>query len=335
MARDFSRSAVNTESGWTRRKFVAASGVAAFMGHSAQALIAAEGDSPAPGEVDAIDFPSSYLYCAPTNSGIWVRVQMECRGCLTDLPSGETNEYVMGVMAKTGLVPIANTGKIAPGYDYSIIFSKTHVFTKRSHSTAYLNNPTVLEHKDFGEANWRLHRAPAEPLRSAAEIRRAVEAWRRMTARTVFTSSDGARQFAVEYPVKWADYALNADGFRVETGPVFLLNPDKLRVGSTPAFEDFQWAHFDYHTFDRVRCLLEKPTPILADATFTPPAEHGRENRSNAALTEAQVSEIQNALDARNRISVPREAIESLLTTDHYSKAIDVSVKHELFALTG
>ena len=65
-------------------------------------------------ESSAIDFPSSYLYCATTNSGIWVRVQMECRGCLTDLASGETNEYVMGVMAKTGLVPVAGTGYDCP-----------------------------------------------------------------------------------------------------------------------------------------------------------------------------------------------------------------------------
>ncbi len=335
MARDFSNSKVGTKSRWTRRRFVAASGsgVAALLGHAAQPLAGAEGGSAVAGSTEAIDFPSSFLYCSPTNSGIWVRVQMECRGCLTDRASGKTSEYVMGVMAKTGLTPLADTGKMAPGYDYSIIFSKTHVFTKRSHSSAYLNNPTVLEHKDFGETSWRLHRAPAEPLRSAAEIRKAIENWRRMMARTVFTSADGARQFSIEYPVKWADYSLKADGFRVETGPVFLMNPDQVRVGLTPKFEDFQWAHFDYHTLDRVRCLLEQPTSILADATFTPPAEDGREHRSTVALTDDQVKDIRDALYSGSQLSLPRESLDSLLTTDHYSRANEVSVTNELYAL--
>ena len=98
---------------------------------------------------------------------------MECRGSVVDVASGESNEYVMGVMAKTGLSLDARSGKLAPGYDYWIIFSNSHVFTKHSHSSAYLNNPTVLEHKDFGEASWRIHRAAAEPVRSAADVRNA------------------------------------------------------------------------------------------------------------------------------------------------------------------
>lgn len=317
--------------GCTRRSFLAASGAGAFMLHAPRASAAGVGEGGAPTE--AIDFPNSFLYCSPTNSGIWVRVQMECRGCLMDLVSGESNEYVLGVMAKTGLMPDPRTGQTAPGYDYWIIFSKTHVFTKRSHSSAYLNNPTVLEHKDFGEANWRLQRVSAEPLRTAAAIRDALARWRRMTAKTVFTSADGKRQFTVEYPVKWADYSQKSDGFRVETGPVFLLDPEKMRVEAVPKFEDFQWAHFDYHSFDAVRCILEQPTSILADATFTPPAEHGRESRTTAALTEAQVKEIQDALYSGNHVTLPRDTVSSLLSTDHYSRASNVSVSNELYAL--
>ena len=334
MVRDFGHSAEGANSGWTRRKFVAASGAAALIGPVTGKLARAKEGAVA-STTEAIDFPSSYLYCAPTKSGIWVRVQMECLGTLKDVANGESNEFVMGVMAKTGLVPVAGTRKMAPGYDYTIIFSKTHVFTKRSHSSAYLNNPTVLELKDFGEANWRFHRVAAEPLMSIADIRKAIESWRRMTAKTVFTSADGKRQFSIEYPVKWADYSLKTEGFRIETGPVFLMNPDKLRVGSTPAFEDFQWAHVDFHSFDRVRCLLEQPTSILADATFTPPAEDGREHRATVALTDTQIKEINDALFSGNHISLPRASLESLLTTDQYSRANDVSVSNELYALTG
>jgi hypothetical protein len=328
------RHARSSTPSWTRRCFLAASGAAALLGRSGHSLEAAELKSLDVDAVEAIDFPESFLYCTPTGSGIWVRVQMECRGCLTDLASGKSNEYVMGVMAKTGLTPVASTGKMAPGYDYWIVFSKTHVFTKRSHSSAYLNNPTVLEHKDFGEASWRLQRVSAEPLRAAADIRNAIEHWRRMTAKTVFTSADGARQFTVEYPVKWADYSLKSEGFRVETGPVFLLDPDKSRVGAVPEFDDFQWAYVDSHAFDRARCLIEQPTSILADATFTPPPEHGRENRETVALTEAQVQEIQDALYSGDHISVPRETVSRLLSTDHFSRASDVSVRNELYALS-
>jgi hypothetical protein len=320
-------------SGWTRRGFVAASGIAAVAGNLSRTLAGAETDSALGNHVEAVDFPSSYLYCAPTNSGIWVRVQMECRGCLTNLATGETNEYVMGVMAKTGLSPDPRTGKLAPGYDYTIIFSKTHIFTKRSHSSAYLDNPTVLERKDFGDADRRFKRARAEPLRSAAEIRMALEKWRRITAKTVFTSADGDRQFTLEYPVKWADYSVKIAGFRVETGPVFLLNPDKLRAGTVPKFEDFQWAHLDYKSFDSVRCLMEQPTSILADATFMPPAEDGREIRQTPQLTEPAVKEIEDSLYTKDRASLPRKTIESLLSTDHYSRVANFVVKNELYAL--
>jgi hypothetical protein len=223
---------------------------------------------------------------------------------------------------------------MAPGYDYWIIFSKTHVFTKRSHCSAYLNNPTVLEHKDFGDANWRLHRIPAEPLKSPVAVRQAIEGWHRMMAKTIFTSADGACEFTIEYPVKWADYSLTTEGFRVETGPVFLLDPDNPGAKDVPTFDDFQWAYIDFHAFDRARCLVEQPTSVLADATFVPPAEHGREKRQNPALTEAQVKEIWDALNTNDRISVPPETVSSLLSTDHHSRATDVSVRNVLYVLT-
>ena len=36
--------------------------------------------------------------------------------------------------------------------------------------------------------------SPEEPLRSPADIRRALEGWRRITAKTVFTSADGGER---------------------------------------------------------------------------------------------------------------------------------------------
>ncbi|MEO7403233.1 MAG: hypothetical protein ABIU95_06150 [Burkholderiales bacterium] len=153
-----------------------------------------------------------------------------------------------------------------------------------------------------------------------------------MSAKTTITSADGARKYSVEYPIKWADYSSKKDGFRVETGPIFLMNPDKLRVGDTPQFEDFEWAHVDFHSFDHVRCIVEQPTSILADATFAPPAEDGREKRATAAFTENQVEAIRDAVHAIKSDVVPQSSIDSLLTTDHYSLVSEKAVTNELYS---
>ncbi|HVT30487.1 MAG TPA: hypothetical protein VHE81_20930 [Lacipirellulaceae bacterium] len=310
---------------------MSASGAAALIACAAKEVRAA--DVGGTSAEESIRFPRSFLYCSPTKSGIWVRVQAECRGRLTNVATGRTDEYVLGVVAKTGLTPDPRTGGLAPGYDYWIIFSKTHVFTRRSHSSAYLNNPTVLKHEEFGRANWRLQTTPADALRSARDVRTALENWREVTAKTTFVSDDKARTFSVEYPVKWADFKMKSDGFRVETGPVFLLDPNKLHVGQVPEFEAFQWAYFDYHDFDKVRCLLDCPTSVLADVTFTPPKEDGREARKNKALTGSELNELRNAIFGGKLTTLTQNTVESLLSTDHYSQVKEVAATTKLFAL--
>jgi hypothetical protein len=258
---------------------------------------------------------------------------MECRALVTDVASHNSDEYVLGVMAKTGLSSDPHTGGLAPGYDYSIIFSKEHIFTKRSHSSAYLNNPTILTHEQFGLTKWHLQRVPAEPIQSAAALRSALENWRELTARTTFTSDDDAREVTIEYPVKWADFNLDSSGFRVETGPVFLLDPNQVRAGTPPKFSDFRWAHLDYRSFDKVRCLVEQPTSVLADATFTPPKEDGREVRETVGLTTAQIEGLRQAIHGAANASLSPQTLDLLLSTDHYSLAQEFNVRTEIFAL--
>src|SRR5687767_11259998 len=103
----------------TRRSLLAASATAMMTG-------AASADNGS----ESIDFSRSFLYCEPTGAGIRVRIQMECLAEVVDRATGRSDEYVLGVVAKTGLTADAKTGRVAPGYDYTIIFSKTHVFTK-------------------------------------------------------------------------------------------------------------------------------------------------------------------------------------------------------------
>ena len=330
-----SRMQLARQSDWTRRKFVPRRARLHYGARRTSTCRCRSGAHRRLTGVEAIDFPSSYLYCS-LDEFRHLGARSDGMPRLPDrLASGETNEYVMGVMAKTGLAPVAGTGKIAPGYDYWIIFSKTHVFTKRSHSSAYLNNPTVLEHKDFGEANWRFHRASAKPLRSAADD---PQCDRELAADDGENSVHQRRRCtAIQHRVSGQMGGLLAEGrkaFAWKLARCSCLNSDKSASDRRPQFEDFQWAHFDYHTFDRVRCLLEQPTSILADATFTPPAEHGRENRDDRGV-DGRPSEGNRGCAPFWKITFRCHAksLDSLLSTDHYSRANEVSVTNELYAL--
>lgn len=313
----------------TRRTFLASLPAGAAMASTLATGRAARAAEDA--AIQAIYFPLSFLHCTPTNSGLLVRVQAECVGRVIDHDTGRSDEYVMGVVARTGLTLDA-AGNRTPGYDYWIIFSDTHVFTRRAHASSYAANPTTLTHAQFGVARRRLHALAARELRHAADVRDALQRWLPLTAVTRFDSPDGRRSFEVEYPVKWADFGLDRDQFRVETGPVFLLDPAQQRAGTAPRFEDFQWAHLDYHDFEHVRCLLDVPTSIFTDATFTPPHEHGREARPHAALTTAQAQQIHDRLRHGWDAPLPPDKMDLLLSTDHYGEVADRAGRTRLFA---
>ena len=318
----------------SRRHFMAASGAAVVTAAVGRAVADTYNEGSTGNPVsEAIYFPRSFLHCSPNNSGIWVRIQIECRGRLIDTATGKTDEYVLGVVAKTGLTPDPATGGRSPGYDYWVIFSGSHVFTKRTHTSAYFNNPTVLKHEDFGSAEWRLKRVPASPLTTPAEIHRALKDWRELSATSTFESADGARRYTVEYPVKWADCSVQGDAFRVETGPIILLDPDQNEVGQTPRFEDFQWAHVDYRSFDRVRLLLEKKTSIFEGATFSPPHEDGRQFRKNPALSHEQLDQITSLVFSEEKAPLEPGRMRDLLSTDHYSAMEEVRAETQLYSL--
>ncbi len=223
------------------------------------------------------DFQNSYLHCQPTGSGIWVRVQLECIGQVFDVASGKTDDYFLSIKAQTGLGATETPGRLHPGYEYWMIFAKDRVLMKRLHTSSYLSNPTAVPSTEFGPNAARLQTRSAQVLSTYVEVASALRGWRPLTARTSFLSRDGKTGYRVEYPVKWADVNEGKKTFRVETGPVLLLNPDKIQVGVCARFEDFTWAHVDYHSLKTVRCLFERPTDILQDANYLPPATTPRE----------------------------------------------------------
>jgi hypothetical protein len=219
---------------------------------------------------------------------------------------------------------------VDPGYDFWVIFSKNYVYNKRVHASSYNNNPNRVPVDDYGPIGWHLQRCAATPIKSAVEFRQALQAWKRISARSVFANADGSRGFALEYPVKWADANLKTDTFRVETGPVLLLDQDRARVGNTLDFEDFRWAYLDYHSFDQVRCFLERPTPILENAAYKTSSSTPS---PNPALTSKQVDEIEKRLFTGWKPPIPTSALQKLFQTNHYSAVTHLPVKTTLYAL--
>jgi len=274
-----------------------------------------------------IDFDRSYLHCAPRGAGIWVRTAIECRADLLDLESGASEAYLLSVKAQTGLGRDAASGSPTPGYEYWMVFSRTAVLMKRVHTSAYFDDPTRVPLAQFGAAEWRLETRAARPLATARDVRDALRAWRPIVARTEFRSADRSRAFRVEYPVKWADHHLERDEFRVETGPVLWLDPDLNRVGSAPEAGDFRWMHLDYRSFDRVRCLIERPTPILEGAVYRP-----RVSASSRAFTPDEARRVEERVAAADMPRPPDE-MRRLFATDRYSEARELSAATNLFAL--
>jgi hypothetical protein len=279
------------------------------------------------GETIVTDFSRSYCHCIPKPGSIWVRIQVECRCEIFDRTKGLSDEYILGVKAQTGL---HRDPAVDPGYDFWVIFSKKYVYNKRVHTSSYNNNPNRVAVNDYGPIGWRLQPCAATPIRSAEEFDKALRGWLPITARTVFATADGSRGFAIEYPVKWADTNLKTAAFRVETGPVILLEMDRARVGNDLEFEDFQWAHLDYHSFDQVRCFLERPTPILENAAYQ---ASSNTPSHNAPLTPRQLQDIEKRLFTGWKPPISMSALQKLFQTNHYSTVAHLPVKTTLYAL--
>jgi len=288
--------------------------------------------SPKAERATATDFSRSYCYYIPKSVPIWVRIQIECRCELIDRATGNSDEYFLSVRTQTGLRSEPPSDALDPGYDFWMIFSKKHIFIKRVHTSSYNNNPSRLGVDEFVTSGGHLQQCPARPLRSGAEVAAAFRAWQAVMARTEFASHDGSRTYAIEYPVKWSDG--NPDNtFRVETGPVVLLDPNRVEVGKTLEFDDFQWAYLDYHSFDRARCFLERPTSIFSGATCPLGGLAAPRNPALPALTPEQVDQIEKRLYTGWEPPIPVDGLRKLLQTDHYSAVEYVPVVTRLYAL--
>jgi hypothetical protein len=281
--------------------------------------------------VRATDFSRSFCYYIPQSTPIWVRMQIECRCELFDrtLGTATADEYLLTVRTQTGLRTKPVSATLDPGYDFWMIFSSREIFVRRTHASAYNNNPSRAELTEFVASGWHLHSCPATPLLAGASIRAALQEWKPVVARSTFMSPEGDRGWVIEYPVKWADGNPD-DTFRVETGPVLLLTPEREQAGKPLTFDDFQWAYLDYHSFDRVRCFLERPTSIFSGAAYQ---GSSRTRCRHPTLTEEQVAAIEERLYTGWEPPVPVDELKPLFRTDHYSAVVELPVTTELFAL--
>lgn len=253
---------------------------------------------------------------------------MECIGELVDISTSVSDKYVLSVKAQTGISQDSSTSERIPGYEYWMIFSDSNVYMKRVQTSALFNNPTRVPLEGLGPAGLHVETCGATPLCSAGEVREALKRWQPIVAQTEFTSGDQRGAFRIEYPVKWADYQTEGNGFRVETGPVILLDPDTNRVGEVPKFEDFRWAHLDYDSFDTVRCLIERSTPILEGATYS-----SQIAGAGPELPPMGVEAIENRLFSGWDPPLPVPEMKRLFETDRYTELKEYSVKTQLFAV--
>jgi hypothetical protein len=283
-----------------------------------------------PTHPQAIDFARSYCHYVPRGYTIWVRIQAECRCEIFDTVTGESDEYVLGVRTQTGLRTDPPSDVLDPGYDFWMIFSRKHIFVRRTHASAYASNPTRVPVDEFISTGWQLTSVDARQLHNASEILAALQAGERLVARTEFTSADGQRGYRIEYPIKWADGDSVQDAFRVETGPVLLMDVEQVGIGVVPEFDDFQWSYLDFHTFDQIRYFTERPTSILSGALYEGSPETPRRS---AALTPEQLKQIERRLFEGWDPPIPIDQLRRLFETNHYSEVSHRAATTVIFAL--
>ena len=280
------------------------------------------------GRKTVTDFSRSFIYYEPRSEPIWVRIRIDCRCEIFDPATGAVDEYVLGVRTQTGLRTNPPSDVLDPGYDFWMIFSKKEVYIRRVHTSAYGRNPSQFPVTQFKTSGWHLTPAAATLLETGDAIREATRAWKPLVARTEFRSADGSRGYAIEYPIKWSDG--NDDGtFRVETGPVLLLDPDRCQVGTSPKVDDWRWAYLDLRSFDKARCFLERPTSIFSGALHEDPL------RINPPLTSEQVAQIENRLFTGWEPPIPEPALRRLLSTNHYSEVKHLPVVTRIYSIDG
>ncbi len=278
------------------------------------------------------DFSRSFIHYVPKSAPIWVRIRIDCRCEVLDRTTGHSDEYVLGVRTQTGLRTDPPSDAVDPGYDFWMIFSKKYVYIKRVQTSSYNRNPSRIDVNQFKTSGWHLQPARAACLRNGSEIREASRAWKPLVARTEFQNADGTRAYVIEYPVKWSDG--NDDGtFRVETGPVLLLDPQRIEVGKSPEFDDWKWAYLDYRSFEKVRCFIERRTSILSGATYGGYLNVKETYRRNPPLTAEQVDRIEKRLFSDWEPPIPFDALRELFKTNHYSSVAHFPVVTRLYAL--
>lgn len=308
-----------------RRTFLAGAAGAAsgtLLNRPSRQAYAADSD-----HVQGIDFNRSYghYFFLVNNKRIWVRVNLDCRLEIFDRTRDMSEEYLLSVRTQTGLrtQPLSNVRD--PGYDFWFIFSKRYVYTRRELASSYGDRSDRRDIEKLDRCGWHLHRAPVTPLVSGEMIRDALQNWQPVVARTVFSSADGTRGFSIEYPVKWADG--NPDGsYRVETGPVLLLDAERVQVGQSPEFDDFQWAYLDYRSLDGMKVFLEQPTPVLSGVLWKDSSVQ------KDRLTPEQVEQIENRMYEGWEPPIAVEDLKTVFMRNHYSTAEHRAATTELFA---
>ncbi|MCH2127769.1 MAG: hypothetical protein MK179_01435 [Pirellulaceae bacterium] len=321
MKTESSRLSKGDNSGLGRRQFIA--GAACTL---PVALSSSPTAAQAAPDAEAIDFARTFCHYEADGGQLWVRVNVDCYCEVFNLSTGESDEYLLSVRTQTGLRTEPLSDILDPGYDFWFIFSKRFVYIRRTLASSYGDSSSRVPIEKFASPGWRIHRVPATPLTTGAELRDALRDWHSIVARTEFMADDGVHGYRIEYPVKWADGNPNAS-FRVETGPVVLLDPEQFHVGSNPQYHDFQWAYLDYRSNHTAKVFVEQPTPVLS----------GTQWKSNLGLNPQLLPEQRKAIEEHLfeawDAPISLDTLQKMFQIDHYSTVEQRKMHTELFSL--
>jgi hypothetical protein len=213
--------------------------------------------------MEALDFSRSFVTFVTKGRANNARIQVECC-CRLTTPDRGPVDFLLVASCKAEDTYAEDDLFRVPNYDFCGIFSSGDYQIIRTHETAALGGKeTGIAAERFEEVLIDCVTAQAKQCSTPHEIVAATLANRPLVGRTELQSRDGARVAVLEYPVKTMNANDQRSAFQIDTGPV--LFPD-LEAPSARAIECFELAFIAWNRFDRAEFILQRPTPVPADA---------------------------------------------------------------------
>lgn len=220
--------------------------------------------------IDELKKPPKTVSHKPPFSLNNARIQIECRCCIEEKATRDSQTFVLGASCKTERVGVERDIWTEPNADFAPIFSADRFLNLKTFARADIEVPlyppgsgtqsmrqTGLIEDTFDSVHIDVAQREGELLASSQEIVEATLANDPLVARTTI-DSDGYIA-VIEYPIK----TMNANErdwiYQTDTGPMLLPNlsaePGALIEGFELAFAAFNCPHW-------IELIVRAPTPV-------------------------------------------------------------------------